>query len=163
MTFGSTLYKADTWLKRTKKLGPVGVRFRQVSLYFLRCFIKNSIDIFSGLGIGCLIVDILLFDTASLFETLSGFQSTTLMPSEQHTVWLTTYFQNQLFRRSETKCLIFLTSVSERHTGCPIKNYPNLTSHYFSANEYFFKRFAGEERYAFLVLPPWLFIYQRIN
>ena len=33
MPFGSTLYKADTWLKRTKNLGPVGVRFRQVSLY----------------------------------------------------------------------------------------------------------------------------------
>ena len=33
MAFGSTLYKADTWLKRTKNLGPVGVRFRQVSLY----------------------------------------------------------------------------------------------------------------------------------
>ena len=55
------------------------------------------------------------------------------------------------------------TPADKNCTGCPIKNCPTLASHYFAANEYFFKRFAGEERYVFLILPPLLFIYQRIN
>ena len=33
--YKQNLSKADTWLKRTKFLGPVGVHFNQVSLYFL--------------------------------------------------------------------------------------------------------------------------------